>query len=831
MTETGLAFSGGGIRSAAFSSGVLRRLLQRNTKIDYLSCVSGGGYTGSAYVDWKYRNGNNDDPEWHQRFFEHMRERSGLMCNWQIPLHGVVNTLIILFLILFVCILMPLILWSPYVFPVAYAIDLLFGNLLRAEFHCPDASTTSPPLNNTADNATLHVSQGTQRSLCQVKTGTEVYYRVVLFSFLASMFVLFFILSIAKKFSKYQYGLFLVSSIFGLLFSFTFLPFCIQYLSKDTPVWVQLLVLVFSLAVWIFFPVLRSRSSFVVVVYLYSYFVYWRVFKDSIFGLKYSDYLFFRLMFAFGFVLWIAPALGAFQQRLVYLFNRWRLQSAFYTRESVGKWGCQGIGCEDIFLTKCKGASHTQHEKLGHDESGPLTLGDLGPDMKPQYMSNMVVNEWSLDEDEKQTYELLVMSPTVIERLDRREGQVQFEGKLEPNDVKLSAAMATSAAAVARNMGAYENSTEGLKQLQVVLGLGMDSSWVSDTQTLHKRKWYWEIPPYIVEVVRVLPLVTFPLVYFMKGEKADDEMWVAIGVLLVFIMLGILTIFSVLRTGRENPGTLERLTRWFVVYVPIVRYMRQLLSVSNRGPSPPPILLLSDGGHIENLGILPLLKKRLTKIVVADGGLKTDDSEWGKALLHAFSLAREKLHCSFIGLDGRDVIEDIKEKFVNTADGFKPRSYRCKVHYYEKNDILEKGRKVGEGEILLLTPRHPNKGIIKKECVTWKEALRDINVDLEAGKWGTNPQQNADEVDSLTCCCCDCCHRSWLQSLSPDCLCGVFPRHSTANQFFTPRMFTAYHCEGYNACLEAEAAEFLGARQDVGMASPTDDTNGAQWQA
>ena len=104
--------------------------------------------------------------------------------------------------------------------------------------------------------------------------------------------------------------------------------------------------------------------------------------------------------------------------------------------------------------------------------------------------------------------------------------------------------------------------------------------------------------------------------------------------------------------------------------------MRQMLSVSNRGPSPPPILLLSDGSHIENLGILPLLKKRLTRIVVADGGLKTDDSDWGKDLLHAFSLAREKLHCSFIGLDGRDVTEDIKEKFVNTADGFKPRSYR-----------------------------------------------------------------------------------------------------------------------------------------------------------
>ncbi|PFX19869.1 hypothetical protein AWC38_SpisGene15708 [Stylophora pistillata] len=45
--ETGLAFSGGGIQSAALCSGVLRRLLQRKAKIDYLSCVSGGGYTGN----------------------------------------------------------------------------------------------------------------------------------------------------------------------------------------------------------------------------------------------------------------------------------------------------------------------------------------------------------------------------------------------------------------------------------------------------------------------------------------------------------------------------------------------------------------------------------------------------------------------------------------------------------------------------------------------------------------------------------------------------------------------------------------------------------------
>ena len=127
------------------------------------------------------------------------------------------------------------------------------------------------------------------------------------------------------------------------------------------------------------------------------------------------------------------------------------------------------------------------------DQSGPLTLGDLGSEMVPQYISNVVVNEWSLDQTEERKYELLVMSPTVIERLDRPYGKVQFENKLEPKDIDLSICMATSAAAVARNMGAYESSTVRFKQLQVVLGLGMGSSLVSDVQALRKLKWYWEV--------------------------------------------------------------------------------------------------------------------------------------------------------------------------------------------------------------------------------------------------------------------------------------------------------------------------------------------------
>ena len=50
----GLALSGGGIRSASFSLGVLQALARHKLlkKVDYLSTVSGGGYIGSALTWW-----------------------------------------------------------------------------------------------------------------------------------------------------------------------------------------------------------------------------------------------------------------------------------------------------------------------------------------------------------------------------------------------------------------------------------------------------------------------------------------------------------------------------------------------------------------------------------------------------------------------------------------------------------------------------------------------------------------------------------------------------------------------------------------------------------
>lgn len=61
MNLFGLAFSGGGIRSATFNLGVIQRLAKHGLirHIDYLSTVSGGGYIGSWLMAWMAREGQS----------------------------------------------------------------------------------------------------------------------------------------------------------------------------------------------------------------------------------------------------------------------------------------------------------------------------------------------------------------------------------------------------------------------------------------------------------------------------------------------------------------------------------------------------------------------------------------------------------------------------------------------------------------------------------------------------------------------------------------------------------------------------------------------------
>src|SRR5262245_51647149 len=60
----GPALSGGGIRSATFSLGVMQRLAKAGIlkHVDYLSTVSGGGYIGTALSWWLSGKSGSDKP-------------------------------------------------------------------------------------------------------------------------------------------------------------------------------------------------------------------------------------------------------------------------------------------------------------------------------------------------------------------------------------------------------------------------------------------------------------------------------------------------------------------------------------------------------------------------------------------------------------------------------------------------------------------------------------------------------------------------------------------------------------------------------------------------
>ena len=312
MSKNGLAFSGGGIRSAAFCSGVLRRLLQRGVEPDYLSCVSGGGYTGTAYVEWKYRHEQQDDPSWHKRFFEHMRIRAGLLCDWQRPLLGIIDTVIIVALFLYVSVITPLVMWGSYTLSLAYAIDYLFGDILRADrVRCDDNAQNSTNTQLSNDGS------------CIVKSGTKAFERVLLFTAtLAIAYVFRLWGNISSRFSGIAH---LLSYFSGLLFAFTFGPWFINDFLRHTARIAPAAIAVVAILTWAVSPRFRSKAAIAIIIFSNCYAVYWRVFRKTVLGIEYNRERFLRLLFASGLVMCFAPAFQSLQARVVNIYTRYVL--------------------------------------------------------------------------------------------------------------------------------------------------------------------------------------------------------------------------------------------------------------------------------------------------------------------------------------------------------------------------------------------------------------------------------------------------------------------------------------------------------------------------
>ena len=311
----GVAFSGGGIRSAAFSSGVLRRLLQKKVPMEYMSCVSGGGYTGTAYLEWKYRNGAVDNPEWHERFFNQMRRNASAQCNWGKPFIGCIDTIGVLLLITTVVFIVPALIWIPMAFPLAYLVDYFFGNILTMSFMCRNDG-----LFNATTFAKANSTYFKNRNCFLVKE-RDNQFQIIFYAALLISIVLSFGLSRGVA-TQLRYLFRLAAGVLSIILAFTFLPWFFEVYFTIVPDWIKVIAFILGAILWMGIPPLRSTASWSLVIYSYSYVIKFAVYRNPVLGIVYSELLFTIITWVASGLFLFAPFFKIFQQSCIHSFYR-----------------------------------------------------------------------------------------------------------------------------------------------------------------------------------------------------------------------------------------------------------------------------------------------------------------------------------------------------------------------------------------------------------------------------------------------------------------------------------------------------------------------------
>ena len=271
--SVGIAFSGGGIRSAAFCSGVLRRMLQEKLSLGdvYLSCVSGGGYTGAAFLDWlhwkKCPSGSPtttppNGEDWYEQFFEQMKNNAGYICNWQYPCWALCQSLHFIFILLVTVFVLPCLLWLPYSLPVAVTVDFLFGDILREGITCPEPVQTS-------------LTRSSYLIMELYNDCNPSGKRVALFTLTIIPSLIFYILSRCKYCQTYRGHLRLLSILAFLVFAFTAFPWVGHDFLWPMKTWIKVLTFFILLALPFTFPIIRKYAAIFLAFYWYTYIVSW----------------------------------------------------------------------------------------------------------------------------------------------------------------------------------------------------------------------------------------------------------------------------------------------------------------------------------------------------------------------------------------------------------------------------------------------------------------------------------------------------------------------------------------------------------------------------
>lgn len=143
----------------------------------------------------------------------------------------------------------------------------------------------------------------------------------ILFPVLFVLFAVFFVLS-RKTRKPYSPYFSFIYTIFFIFLALTFLPFAIHDIIVKIPIWAQCLVVVVGVLLWVVLPLRRDKTSYVLIIYLFSYVTYWKVYEGAIVGIAYSSENFNRWLFLSGLALWFVPLVASSHIRLMHVYNR-----------------------------------------------------------------------------------------------------------------------------------------------------------------------------------------------------------------------------------------------------------------------------------------------------------------------------------------------------------------------------------------------------------------------------------------------------------------------------------------------------------------------------
>ena len=214
---------------------------------------------------------------------------------------------------LFVSLVIPLVLWSSYACPLAFVVDFLFGRILRGRMKsCTGVEKRK--------NITLE-------ECLERRIASGIFNQLlILFTIPTGIAILANILRGLFPKEKGLFTFLVTSSV--VFFGLVFVPWFIHEFLFLIPNSLKILLILPTFFLWFSFPLMRRNATLVLVIYIHSFVIYWRIYQEEIFALEYDDNLFNNLMGVSTILLWSALIIGSIQQRTGHVYNRYILHIA-----------------------------------------------------------------------------------------------------------------------------------------------------------------------------------------------------------------------------------------------------------------------------------------------------------------------------------------------------------------------------------------------------------------------------------------------------------------------------------------------------------------------